>query len=147
MTCKKPETESIEVKAQKILEYMKQNRRFVTKDELQEVIGCGERIVRDCINYLRNHNKMIVSVSSQKGYKYITKADATKQDIEWVKLMWMELDSRIEELENVRAICIRCWEYHQQKEREQFQKQVQAIKENENDEQRINATNQDDKNQ
>lgn len=109
----KPNNDDIETRANKILQYMKENRRFVTKEELQQVIQCSERIVRDCINWLRNHNKMIVSVSSQKGYKYITKVDATKQDIEWVKIMWMEIDSRIEELENIRAICRRCWDYYQ----------------------------------
>lgn len=116
----KPNNDDIETRANKILEYMKANRRFCTKEELQQVIQCSERIVRDCINWLRNHNKMIVSVSSQKGYKYITKVDATKQDIEWVKIMWMEIDSRIEELENIRAICRRCWDYYQDKQAKVF---------------------------
>ena len=29
--------------------------------------------------------------------------------------MWMEIDSRIEELDNIRAICRRCWDYYQSK--------------------------------
>ena len=114
----KPSNENIEERSSKILAYLKANRRFCTKEELQQVIECGERIVRDCINWLRNHNKMIVSVSSQKGYKYITKADATKDDIEWVKLMWLETDSRIEELENVRAICRRCLDFYEKQQNE-----------------------------
>lgn len=114
----KPANDNIEEKSNKILTYLKINRRFCTKEELQQVIQSGERIVRDCINYLRNHNKMIVSVSSQKGYKYITKADATKDDIEWVKLMWLETDSRIEELENVRAVCRRCLDFYEKQQNE-----------------------------
>lgn len=111
----KPNNDDIETRANLILEYMKANRRFCTKEELQQVIQCGERIVRDCINWLRNHRKMIVSVSSQKGYKLIIKGYETEQDMEYVKQMWMEIDSRIEELENVRAICRRCWDYYQSK--------------------------------
>lgn len=114
----KPANDNIEEKSNKILTYLKINRRFCTKEELQQVIQSGERIVRDCINYLRNHNKMIVSVSSKKGYKYVTKADATKNDIELVKQMWMETDSRIEELESVRSICRRCLDFYTQQQNE-----------------------------
>lgn len=110
----KPNNDDIKTRANLILEYMKANRRFCTKEELQEVIQCGERIVRDCINWLRKDKKMIVSVSSQKGYKLIRKSDATKDDIEYVKIMWLEIDSRIEELENIRAVCKRCLDYYEQ---------------------------------
>ena len=114
----KPSNENIEERAIKILAYLKANRRFCTKEELQQVIECGERIVRDCINWLRNHNKMIVSVSSQKGYKLVIKADASKDDIELVKQMWMETDSRIEELESMRAICRRCLDFYEKQQNE-----------------------------
>ena len=114
----KPSNENIEERAIKILTYLKANRRFCTKEELQQVIECGERIVRDCINWLRNHNKMIVSVSAQKGYKLVIKADATKDDIELVKQMWMETDSRIEELESMRAICRRCLDFYEKQQNE-----------------------------
>lgn len=113
----KPNNDNIQERANKILQYMVTHRRFVTKEELSNYIDCGERIVRDCINWLRNNRKMVVSVSSQKGYKLILKSDVTDDDMELVKQMWCELDNRIKELESVREVCIRCWEYHEKKKR------------------------------
>lgn len=117
MTAQKPENDNLKERADKIILYMKANRRFCTKEELGDYIECGERIVRDCINYLRNKGIMIVSVSSQKGYKLILKSDTTAEDLELVKQMWCETDNRIKELEAIRKTCIKCWDYFQAKRR------------------------------
>jgi len=111
MKVEKPNNDKIEERANMIKEYMKVNRRFCTKEELGNHIECGERIVRDCINFLRNQGVMIVSVSSQKGYKLIRKSDASQDDLELVKQMWCETDNRIKELVAIRKTCINCWEY------------------------------------
>lgn len=111
----KPENKNIEERALKIKAYLKENKRFCTKEEIQEVIGCGERIVRDCINYLRNKGSMIVAVSSQKGYKLLTKQDLGEGDAELVKQMWCEIDNRIKELESMKKVCINYWKYRENK--------------------------------
>ena len=110
----KPENKNIEERSHEILMYLNANKRFCTKEELQEHIGCGERIVRDCINYLRNHRKLIVSNSSQKGYRLLTKRDLTDADAELVKQMWCEIDNRVKELEAIKQVCIRYWDYREE---------------------------------
>lgn len=111
----KPENKNIEVRALKIMKYLTDNKRFCTKDELSLCLGCNERIVRDCINYLRNKGCMIVAISSQKGYKLLTKTDLTEADAELVKQMWCETDNRIKELEAMKKVCIRYWNYREKK--------------------------------
>lgn len=99
MKCEKPVTTNIKKKANAIFSFLYSNRRFCTKDELMQAIGCtNERSVRDIINLLRNMNYCIVSVSDRKGY-YLA---LTEQDLDIVRHAWQEIDSRIDELDAVR---------------------------------------------
>lgn len=111
----KPENKNIKERSEAIALYLLNNHRFCTKEELQVHINCGERIVRDCINYLRNKGYMVVSVSSQKGYKILTPDDLTDADAELVKQMWCEIDNRIKELESMKKCCIKYWNYREKK--------------------------------
>ena len=126
----KPNNDNVIERAEKIVEYMKANRRFCTKEELGEYIGCSERIVRDCINYLRNHGRMIVSVSSQKGYKILTKKDIDNDSAELVKQMWCEIDNRIKELESMKQVCINYWNYRENLISEQYKQKAEESKKN-----------------
>lgn len=120
----KPDNKNIEKRSNDILVYLDNNKRFCTKEELQESIHCGERIVRDCINYLRNKGFMIVSISSQKGYKLLTKDDLAEGDAELVKQMWCEIDNRVKELESMKRVCIRYWNYREKQLWKRYDKEV-----------------------
>lgn len=111
----KPENKNIEERAEKIRSYLFHAQRFCTKEELSAFLQCNERIVRDCINHLRNKGFMIVSVSSQKGYRLLTQKDMSDEDAELVKQMWCEIDNRIKELESMKTVCIKYWNYRENK--------------------------------
>lgn len=111
----KPNNISIEERSDAIRQYLFKAQRFCSKEELGDHIGCSERIVRDCINHLRNKGFMVVSVSSQKGYRLLTHKDMSEQDAELVKQMWCEIDNRIKELESMKKVCAKYWNYREKK--------------------------------
>lgn len=100
----KPTTDNFAARANMIWEYLK-GRGYCSKEELSALIGAGERIVRDCINHLRNKGYMICSVSSKKGYKAMSCRNYTEQDIDDVKNMLYEIEHRKIELESMQRCC------------------------------------------
>lgn len=111
MKTEKPNNDKVAERAKMLQKYMSEHKGFCTKEELCEVIKCSERIVRDCINYMRNNKLMVVSVSSKKGYRLLTKNDMSREDAELVKEMWCEIDNRIKELESMKQVCINYTNY------------------------------------
>lgn len=95
MNCKKPLTDNIKEKANALYIYLKQQKDYVTKEQIGIALGIkNERSVRDIISLLAT-KKPIISNSSNKGYKLAT----TKEDLQEVEQTWAELSSRVEELE------------------------------------------------
>lgn len=94
MKPKKPITNKMAEKANALFEIMKDNR-WHTKEELGEKLGIkNERSVRDVISTL-SKRKPIIATSDGKGYKMAMRVC----DKDEVRHAWMEIDSRIEELE------------------------------------------------
>ena len=118
----KPTTDNFIAKANVIFEYMKAHRRYCTKEELGEVIHCGERVVRDMINYLRNLGYCICAISSKTGYKLMSYTKYTKEDEEDVINMIHEIEKRKLELESMQRCCDRFFkkaeEYKNEKKKE-----------------------------
>lgn len=127
MTCKKPENNNKEERAQLILKYLKLNKRFCTKEEIADYLGCSERIVADCVNYLRKKKYMIVAVTTEKGYKLIGPKDMDQESADYVKQMWMETDSRIKDLEEMKKVCINYWNYRENFLKQEFKKKVEEM--------------------
>ena len=99
MKPKKPITDKMAEKANALFEIMKDNK-WHTKEELGEKLGIkNERSVRDVISTL-SKRKPIIATSDGKGYKMAMRV-CDKDD---VRHAWMEIDSRIEELEARREI-------------------------------------------
>jgi hypothetical protein len=102
----KPLTDNIKSKANALYEYLKKENRYVTKEEIGAVLGIkNERSVRDVISLLATR-KPILSKSNSKGYKLAQ----SLEDLEDCKNVWLELDSRIEELEKRREPIIKFYE-------------------------------------
>ena len=101
----KPKTEDRHEKAMEIYRYLKEHRRYCTKEELCEATGCHERVVRDLINYLRNKGSMICSTASKKGYKGISTKDFSQEDADDVIHMLREIECRKLELESMQRCC------------------------------------------
>jgi len=102
---KKPITEQMRIKAISVYRFLQANKnRYCTKEEISNFMGgLNERTIRDIINWLRNKHVMVISTSSGKGYKL---ADLeNKTDIEEVKHMLYELESRKLEIESVQKCC------------------------------------------
>jgi biotin operon repressor len=95
MEYKKPITENMKDKANKLFNYLKSIDRYATKEEIGQYLGISnERSVRDVISLLATR-KPIISHSGGKGYRLAMTAD----DLEEVERTWAELSSRAEELE------------------------------------------------
>lgn len=97
MICEKPVTKQIMQRANRLFkEYMNYPpRHILTKEEIAIIIGVkNERSARDVISALAK-KVPIIATSDAKGYWMAR----TTEDIEFVKHVWMEIDSRIEELE------------------------------------------------
>ena len=90
----KPVTENMKQKCIKLYNYMKDNNRYCTKQELMALFNTGERQVRDIISTLSQQSP-IIATSDKKGYKLAYKVT----DLDDVEHTLAELDSRIEELE------------------------------------------------
>lgn len=91
----KPITDNMKDKANKLYFFLKEQGRYVTKEEIGVFLGIkNERSVRDVISLLATR-KPIISNSGGKGYKLAQ----SKEDLEEVEHTWAELSSRMEELE------------------------------------------------
>lgn len=100
----KPKVDKMRERGIQLYRYLQvHNNRYCTKEELVTFMNIGERSVRDVINWLRNKHVMVISTSGAKGYKL---ADPTnRDDIEEVKHMLFELESRKLEIESVQKCC------------------------------------------
>ena len=102
----KPNLTNIQEKANRLFEYLKTQDDYVTKEQIGRVLEIkNERSVREVISLLAT-KKCIISKSNSKGYKLAKSID----DLEDVKNAWMEIDSRIEELEKRKEPLIRFYE-------------------------------------
>lgn len=91
----KPITDNMKDKANKLYFFLKEQGRYLTKEEIGVFLGIkNERSVRDVISLLATR-KPIISNSGGKGYKLAQ----SKEDLEEVEHTWAELSSRMEELE------------------------------------------------
>ena len=100
----KPTTDNFAARANAIWNYLK-GKDYCSKDELVAVFKINERIVRDCINFLRNKGYMICSISSKKGYKAMSCRNFTDEDLDDVKNMLYEVEHRQIELESMKRCC------------------------------------------
>ena len=101
----KPITDKMREKANALFVIMKDGK-WHTKEELGAKLGIkNERSVRDVISTL-SKRRPIISTSDGKGYKLALYVS----DMEDVRHTWMELDSRIEELEARRQSLIEFYE-------------------------------------
>lgn len=102
----KPKLTRVQERANRLYEYLKTQDDYVTKEQIGIVLGVkDERSVREIISLLAT-KKPILSNSGNKGYKLAK----SKQDLEDLKHSWMELDSRIEELQKRREPLIKFYE-------------------------------------
>ena len=102
----KPTLTNIQEKANRLYEYLKTQDDYVTKEQIGRVLGIkNERSVREVISLLAT-KKPILSKSNSKGYKLAK----TVEDLEDLKNVWMEIDSRIEELDKRRTPLIKFYE-------------------------------------
>ena len=102
----KPKLTRVQERANKLYEYLKTQDDYVTKEQIGVYLDIkDERSVREVISLLAT-KKPILSNSGNKGYKLAK----SKQDLEDLKHSWMELDSRIEELQKRREPLIKFYE-------------------------------------
>ena len=102
----KPTLTNIQEKANRLYEYLKTQDDYVTKEQIGRVLEIkNERSVREVISLLAT-KKPILSKSNSKGYKLAK----TVEDLEDLKNVWMEIDSRIEELEKRKEPLIKFYE-------------------------------------
>ena len=95
----KPTLTNIQERANKLYEYLKTQDDYVTKEQIGAYLGIdNERSVREVISLLAT-KKPILSKSNSKGYKL---AKSVK-DLNDATNVWLELDSRIEELNKRRT--------------------------------------------
>lgn len=102
----KPNLTNIQEKANRLFEYLKTQENYVSKEQIGVYLGIkNERSVREVISLLAT-KKPILSKSNSKGYKLAKSIN----DLEDLKNVWMEIDSRIEELEKRREPLIKFYE-------------------------------------
>lgn len=95
MKCEKPITNLMSHRAELLLNAFKQNRGYITKSQICEIIGSSdERTARDVVAHLRKRYP-IISTSDGRGYKLARK----RSDLEEAEHALAEFSSRIEELE------------------------------------------------
>jgi hypothetical protein len=95
----KPTLTNIQERANKLYEYLKTQDDYVTKEQIGAYLGVdNERSVREVISLLAT-KKPILSKSNSKGYKL---AKSVK-DVDDAINVWLELDSRMEELNKRRT--------------------------------------------
>lgn len=107
MEIKKPEyTEEMRRKLNRMYALLKE--RFYSKKELMEIFGLGERQIRMMVTEI-SHRFPVLSVSgTNDGYKIAT----SKEDFELAERSWLEIDSRIKELDKRRKPLINFCEKH-----------------------------------
>lgn len=107
MNIEKPLTRLMKERANAAYHYLQlRYPQWATKEEIGEAIGVThERNVRDVLNTLRK-KVPVLSNSATKGYRLALRLS----DLEEVEHTWKEIDSRIQELEEVKEPLIRFYE-------------------------------------
>lgn len=110
MKIEKPLTENQKELASKIYKYLHHQHRFITKEEICEMLGweynsSNDRKIRDTINVIKKR-KPIVATPDRKGYF----APIQKEDLEEVIHQWKYIDSIIEDLQETKKPLILFYE-------------------------------------
>lgn len=110
MKIEKPITENQKELANKIYKYLHHQHRFITKEEIYNMLGweynsSNDRKIRDTINIIKKR-KPIVATPDRKGYFAAT----NKSDLEEVIHQWKYIDSIIEDLKETKKPLIEFYE-------------------------------------